>query len=315
MNNHIELEAEASWEQYVEHFHKLFSDSGEGKCLLWVDPARVDPLGELCAGKMVPVLINHPRFDTNSAPYLVELDLSRSSDADLFRISVEISWNSWSIDELTARKGQYICGWVQAPDGAKALAHHWATRCHLHRKNGASYLLRFQDPGIREWLWSLLDQHQKEILLGPASRLFSVSRNRHVITHEVPSAILKRETSKISALMLDSSQFVQLEDYQVAHSAWLELMSDHEHAFDAPIGWERNLFRSLTRATEIGILHELDRTLFAKHVLQMGSAFIGWDRMKSVWRKTCLGEPYGRAVEEVFSITPDRLHTVFATPT
>ena len=157
------------WEQSLQALHKLFLEASDDTCLLWVNPAQGDPFEDdaLARERRVPVPISHPRFDPRFAPYLLPLTLHRFADADIFKRSVQLAWQSWSLDSLNFANGQPIGGWVVTSRPPAELARHWADHCHLHLRGGLTKLLRFHDPSVREWLWPTLSPAQRRQLLGP----------------------------------------------------------------------------------------------------------------------------------------------------
>lgn len=277
-----------------------FTPSGQQHpCLLWIDPAQADPFegNALVEKARIRVPIQHPRFEPLRAPYLVPLDLTHSSNSDLFKDSVDLAWLSWSTEYLQARRGQAICGWVTTNSSAKALAAHWARKCHLHIGQRQTKLLRFQDPGAREWLWRTVNRTQQQAMLGPATALYAIGRGQRLISHRCVT-----DTSSLNeypVLRLNQAQWDEVDDYATVHSAWLEWcgrapgeaqLLGHE--------WERPILAALSQATRLGIHDTSDRELFALHALQLGASFHQLPELQEVWRKTSAGDFYGNAIEE-----------------
>jgi hypothetical protein len=277
-----------------------FTPSGQQhQCLLWIDPAQADPLdgNSLVEQRRVRVPIQHPRFEPSRAPYLVPLDLSHSDDADLFRDSVDLAWLAWSTEYLQATRGQAISGWVTTNSSAKALAAHWARKCHLHIRQRQTKLLRFQDPGVREWLWRTLNRTQQQAMLGPATALYAIGRGQRLISHHCVTGTSSLNEHPV--LQLNQAQWDEVEDYATVHSAWLKWcgrapgetqLLGHE--------WERPILGALSQATYLGIRDTPDRELFALHALQLGASFHQLPELQEVWRKTRTGDFYGNAIEE-----------------
>ena len=164
-----------SWETCYDELHNRFSNEAHGQCFVWINPAQSDPFNDddFAISRRVQMPITHPRFDRNSGPYLIHLDLASSADEDIFRVSVEKAWDAWTIENLEAMQGQPICGWIAASVGPEDIAHHWARRCHLHKRGKLTRFLRFHDPGVREWLWPCLTKNQRSALIGPANSIHS----------------------------------------------------------------------------------------------------------------------------------------------
>jgi hypothetical protein len=309
MNTLIGDAAAPAWPQTVENLQKYFQDTADAKCLLWVNPAQYDPFESvaLVEERRVRVPINHPRFDVRLGPYLVPLDLSAGADVDLFRDSVEIAWHAWTIESLSAFRGQPIAGWVEMREPVQALAGHWAWRCHLHRWLRLTKLLRFHDPSVREWLWPTLTGLQRHALLGPAACLVAIGRGHTVLRHvrsTVPDA-----TDAIQSLVLDERQWAQVDDYATVHAAWVRWSAEPENQNNGATDWEQGVLRALSDATRYGVTDAHDRELFALHALQNGVGFHLAERMRPVWARTLAGEYYGRAFEEVFGRPAERLHS------
>jgi hypothetical protein len=313
----------SGWEPLVERLHKYFHDHAHSECLLWVNPAQIDLFAdsEFVKDRRVQVPINHPRFDVSLGPYLVQLDLAKSADADVLRASVESAWDAWGSGQLLACQGQPIAGWVEAGVEPKTLARHWAMHCHLHRRSGYSKLLRFHDPSVREWLWPTLTATQRRALLGPATSLFSIGRQKTLIQHcaeqgGLPGQLDSHEVEHLPNFTLENHQWDQVEEYAVVHAAWVAWTSTQ------PVGggrhldarWEQGVFAALSHASRHGVLDPQDRELFALHAMQIGSDFHTSTLMRPVWEKTIAGDFYGSAIEEVFDRPANQLHTYLSAP-
>jgi len=282
---------------HLQTLHRLLYASADARCLLWVNPAQGDPFADdpLVQERMVRVPLSHPRFDVRFAPYLVPLALARYADAEVFARSVQLAWDAWQLDSLKLANGQAIAGWVVLQDAPEALASHWARNCHVHMDKGLSKLLRFHDPGVREWLWPSLSAIQQSQLLGPAERLVSINREQQLMFHERPSAV----PAEAGRLLLDREQWAQIDDYAILHAAWLQL--------DRQVLPLPRIFDALRQATRYGIQDPPDRMLFALHAMQIGHDFHADSRLAPVWASTAAGEFYGGAVEAVTGHPATRL--------
>jgi hypothetical protein len=300
---------------HLQTLHRQLYDSALDRCLLWVNPAQGDPFegDALVQERKVRVPISHPRFDLKYAPYLAPLDLSRSADAEVFKASVRMAWDAWTLPSLLALRGQPIGGWVVTDVAPAALAQYWASHCHLHVAGGLHKLLRFHDPSVREWLWPALDTAQQRRLLGPARLLIGIDRQQNLMQQ---SQRAQAESEPAPAqplnLKLTEPQWAQVEDYAVLHSAWLawcEEQPRNRASLDSAGGWRKGLFAALQQATQFGIVDPQDRELFARHALQLGADFYTHEKLNTVWGKTRAGEFYGGAVEEVSGLPVDELQT------
>jgi hypothetical protein len=311
MNHPLDEGAAHTWEGAAEDLHRYFHDVASGKCLLWVNPAQSDPFNTvpLVEEHRVRVPINHPRFDVRLGPYLVPLDLSKSADADLFRDSVERAWVAWTIESLSAFCGQPIAGWVATLAPVQALAQHWAWRCHLHTRQGLSKLLRFHDPGVREWLWSTLSEQQRHSLLGPAHSLLAIGRGR-ILLRQMRSSV-PAPADAIPSLALNETQWEQVDSYSTVHAAWIAWSAEPEKRDKPAAAWEQGVLKALSHATRYGVTDAADRELYALHALQLGGAFHTEERMRPVWERTLAGDYYGSALEEIFARPADQLHSHF----
>lgn len=293
---------EPRWQACADTLRDHFHHNANHKCLLWVNPAHEDPFGSIAfiQARRVQVNINHPRFDSKLGPYLVPLRLSEHEDDDIFRASVEMAWTAWSSESLCARAGQPIAGWIDTADDPRSLAHYWASRCHLHRFDGQSWLLRFHDPGVREWLWEILTQDQQRKLLGSARALFGLNRAQQLMQHRLASSPSGKSPENQS-LLLDKRQWTDVGNYATAHGAWLQWIG-LTPALRTPLAehWQREVLDALSHAPAYGIDNESDRQLFALHALMIGADFHRSPKLAPVWQKTLAGEFYGGALEDVF---------------
>jgi len=300
-----------AWQTLLKQLHCHFDGLSQYQCLLWVDPAKADPFegNPVVEQSRVRTPIRHPRFDPVRAPYVVPLDLSRSADAEVFRDSVELAWLSWGSEHLGAMCGQPICGWVSTDANAKVLTGHWGRHCHLHIQPRQAKLLRFQDPGVREWLWPALSEIQQRAILGPAAEICAIGRGQGLIHHRAANRTVASPQDVYPALQLKQVQWDQVEDYATVHAAWLAWRNS-ERADPFVVhkpGWERPVLDALAQATRLGLRDAPDRELFALHALQLGAGFHHHPQLTDVWRKTQAGDFYGSAIEEVTGRPADQL--------
>lgn len=305
------------WRDHADALYGHFAAMTQHCCLLWVDPSQADPFEghDLVEQSRVRVPIRHPRFEPSLAPYVVPLDLSRSADSDLFSSSVELAWKSWSTEYLNAMLGQPICGWVRSESNAGAVARHWGTRCHLHMVRRQARLCRFQDPGVREWLWPTLSEIQQRAMLGPASEIMAIGRAQQLVHHTshyasgLACSSEIRQLDSFPSLQLEQATWDRLDDYASVHAAWLTWRNsgDRDAVEAQSPGWERSILHALAQAGKLGVRDALDRELFALHALQSGPGFYRHSKLDDIWTKTRAGEFYGSAVEEVTGRPADRL--------
>ena len=300
------------WQPHLQELHRQFFEKSGDRCLLWVNPAQGDPFSDeqLVDERKVRVPIRHANFELKLASYVVVLDLSKSRDADIFKRSAAIAWQAWEQGNLQAFNGQAIGGWVASDQSAQSLALHWATNCHIHSVNGLTKLLRFHDPGVREWLWPALTTKQQERLLGPAKFVIAFNRNQKLMAHALTSGVTKASDDNIGKLLLTLAQWEQVGDYAVLHSAWLRCclsIPAFRQILTTQTCWERRIFAALHVAYEYGIYDSQDRELFATHAILLGADFHEHEKMHPVWEKTRTGNYYGAACEDVSARPVDQL--------
>lgn len=287
-------------ENVIDTLRDEISLAGAGQCLLWVNPAQRDPYADhaLVAPRRVRVPIANELFARELAPYFVPLDLMTPGDADLFTDSAQRAWESWTMESLNASRGHAICGWVTTQCAPAQLASHWGNYCHLHGHAGKIKLLRFHDPGVREWLWPTLDAAQKQPLMRHAACLYGIGRDQDVMRHAcAPGA------AAASAFRLTDRQWQQVGDYAAVHAAWLACPIAQCTPFS-----EQAVLGALTHAAGYGVTQDTERALYALHALQLGHHFHKDTRMRSVWEQTRAGSYYGSAIEEKFACLPNELH-------
>jgi hypothetical protein len=293
-------------DKLIEQLRAQIQTKSAGKCLLWVDPAQQDPYEDdkSVGQRRVRITINHTHFAQHRTPYLVPLDLMVPGDADLFYDSVERAWLGWDIRRLRARHGQSICGWVVTKTSAETLANHWGRRCHIHGHRYKCKLLRFQDPGVREWLWPTLSEVQRHALLGYAACVFAIGRDQGLLCHESASDDIPSDRFE-----LDDQQWQQVGNYATIHAAWLACTVVDPHGFHSSFSPAVLLavLIALDQATHYGVTQPSERALYGRHALQLGSRFHVHGRMQAVWEQTRTGHYYGSAVEQVFSCAADEL--------
>jgi hypothetical protein len=307
MATDLKLNPADTWQACVQTLHKHIHQTANDRCILWVNPAQSDMFEDnaLVQDKRVRVPIQHPRFDQQFAPYLLELDVSTSADSDLLEQSVQAAFQAWELPSLQAYSGQPICGWIIASSPVRELASYWASFTHLHTVGTLTKLLRFHDPSVREWLWSALSEHQKTQLLGPAEQLISLDRQQSFLVHQrQPNS----PAADSNMLRLQKSQWLEIEDYAVVHQAWL-MQAKIQEALQLgspwrktlPAQWQHGVLNALQKATNYGVNDEQDRVLFAQHAIALGTDFHTHALLKDVWQKTREGSFYGGAVEQLIA--------------
>jgi hypothetical protein len=293
--------------ELLAQLHHEIKALAAGKCLLWVDPAQRDAYedNDIVTQRRVRVPINHVRFAMHRAPYLVPLDLAMPADVKLFNDSVERAWQAWTIDSLRAMRGQAICGWVITDAHAEALAVHWGRHCHLHGHQYKTKLLRFHDPGIREWLWPTLSDKQRHALWGPATCVFAVGRDRNLLCHAGGT-----NDAVPDSFHLDDLQWQHLGDYATVHAAWLACAIAADTSLLPSLSEPQLLatLPALDQATRHGVTQRTERQLYARHALQLGPRFYADVRMQAVWEQTRTGDYYGSVIEDIFACAADELH-------
>lgn len=291
------------WEEYLQTLHRHFYETAADQCLLWVNPAHGDVFGEdpLVEERRVRVPISHPNFNVELAPYLVPLTLSKSRDADVFKRSVQTAWEAWTLSSLSSFNGQPIGGWVQSSIAPQVLARHWATHCHLHAVKHLNKLLRFHDPGVREWLWATFSSAQRRQLLGNVESIFAIGRNQDLIQHRweiQPQASAQAFTK----LTLTEEQWEHVNNFATVHKAWLEccLADPKFRSVQAKKPhWEQGVYDALRQASIYGINDTQDRVLFAMHALTVGDDFHNHRKLQALWKLTQAGDYYGSALEDI----------------
>lgn len=302
----------------IQNLHRHFSTHSESRCLLWINPVLQDPFdsSEVDQDRRVRFPVAHANFDPLLGPYLVTLDLARRHDSDLLERSVEWAWAGWTLEQLQRMRGQSVCGWITCSVSANDLARHWAASCYLHRWNGLDTLLRFHDPGVREWLWPMLDAQQRHTLLGPAQSIWAIGRQHSLLVQERSPEDLTAIASAPSMmrLQLRADQWSGVSDFANVHAAWQQLCSQDSLWADRlamQAGWPQRTFHSLQHASRYGLHDARCRTLFARHALEIGMDFHLAPLLAPVWLKTAEGVPYGRALEDVIHDRPDLLAGIF----
>jgi hypothetical protein len=311
MNDFHDKSTISARQQTLDHLYKYFKEVSDAKCLLWVDPAQTDPFDAvpLVEEHRIRVPIRHPRFDVQYGPYLVPLDLTDNAAADILEESVEKAWFAWTTDSLSAFRGQPIAGWIATQTSVQSLATYWARHCHLHKRQKMTKLLRFHDPGVREWLWPTLTEQQRWSLLGPADSILSIGRGHILQCHRRSSASFSNDA--IPPLTLQEAQWIQVEDHATVHAVWVARLAGPDDRDDYTTGWHQRVFDALKAATHYGVKDAQDRELFALHALRLGCDFHTNEEMRPVWTKTLAGDYYGSALEDVFACSADQVHLHF----
>lgn len=307
---------DSPWNKHLQDLHRYFFETAADQCLLWVNPAQFDVFAEetVAQDRLVRINIHRPDLDEKLLPYLVPLDLSRSPDADLFKKSVAIAWEAWTLDSLKAYNGQPIGGWIHTDASPQALARYWASNCYVHSVDNGHVLLRIHDPGVRQWLWRSFSSLQKIQMLGPARSIHAFGREHQMMCHQADASAAAPslgDSNAPSRLQLAPAQWGQVGDYSVLHRAWLRYCERDPEVRTkqfASAAWEHDILSALDHASQYGIEDEQDRDLFAFHALQMGPNFHFDKRLQPVWAMVQTGEYYGGACEHVTALPTDRLH-------
>jgi Domain of unknown function (DUF4123) len=324
---HANLAAAETWQQCVQALHRHLHQTAHSQCLLWVNPAQTDLFENYAAvqKRRIRVPIRHPRFDRQFAPYLVPLDLSKNADDEVFQRSVQAAHEAWALPSLQAHSGQPVGGWIVANASPQNLATYWADQVHVHIVGALTKLLRFHDPGVREWLWPAFSMHQQAQLLGPAEQLIGINRRQRLMIHTRPDGAAAVESVTRTQLRLSKPQWLEVDDYAIVHEAWLAQCSVADDETDQPhpfsrwrdqllANWQTGVFKALQQASRYGIADPQDRVLFARHALQLGPEFHSHPSLQDVWQQTREGSFYGGAFEAVTAQPASQLHQYLSPP-
>lgn len=243
------------WKSEHEALRTVCHEQGNDQCLLMVNPTQYDVFAdnEFVQDHKVIVPIEHPRFDLKSAPYLVPLDLKQKEETEILQYSVQLAYEDWSQENLEAFLGQSICGWALTQTPAKEVATYWAKNTFVHRHNNLDKLLRWHDPGVRDWLWPLLYIEQRHQLIGPVEYMYSINRQQTLTYQAQP----REAPSSTGPLQLSETQWQAVENFALLHAAWVSAWVEDEHFKDRLTG-SANIkahLESLEAAKQMGIHH------------------------------------------------------------
>lgn len=149
-------------------------------CLLMIDAAilrlrnKDEPLyTSIMARKNTFVPIAPRYLSQEFEPRLILLDLSVADDRLLLDESVELAINEIHPKRIKQGAGRLICGWISCSASPEDVALHLG-KSAIQEKDGRDTLLRFYDPAVAPLLWSILDDWQRQRLLGPVEAWYSV---------------------------------------------------------------------------------------------------------------------------------------------
>jgi hypothetical protein len=99
MPENLMLSQVGTWQACVQALHAHLHAHASDQCLLWVNPAQIDLFADNAwvQENRVRVPIQHERFDVQFAPYLLALELTNSSQADIFEQSVQAAYEAWAL--------------------------------------------------------------------------------------------------------------------------------------------------------------------------------------------------------------------------
>ncbi|MTH48801.1 DUF4123 domain-containing protein [Intestinirhabdus alba] len=149
-------------------------------CLLMIDTAILrlrDKESLLCrqisARESICVPVVPQYLSAAFQPKLVPLNLSVMEDRQLLEMSVESAFDEIHPEKIKQGQGRLICGWLSYSTTPENVAVHLG-KSAMQEREGKDILLRFYDPAVSLPLWAILDDWQRQRLLGPVTAWYSV---------------------------------------------------------------------------------------------------------------------------------------------
>ncbi|QMM55210.1 hypothetical protein HVX06_22000 (plasmid) [Enterobacter sp. RHB15-C17] len=159
----------------VQHFLK-----NNNQCVLMLDAAmlrqRTDEqefISELEMRQVFRVPVASQYLTEEFFPWLVVLDLSSDDDFNLFEESIKLSLSEIEPRKIQSGCGRLICGWLSIYGPLDDASIHLG-KTALQRKKYKDILLRYYDPAVATLFWKVLDDWQRQRLLGTITNWYSI---------------------------------------------------------------------------------------------------------------------------------------------
>lgn len=221
-------------------------------------------------------------------PRLIPLDLSIVDDRSLLDVSVELAINEIHPERIRQGRGRLICGWLSCAASPKDVALHLG-KSAIQEKNGRDILLRFYDPAVAPLLWAILDDWQRQRLLGPVESWYSVDGDGQWF-----QKIGEREQSiRLSySLSLSPDNWLDIHFISIVNRIICDYRNSHMN--DARLS-ELQVFQcvipALRRAWAFPFQNSEDLVLYGTHALLV---FPNFDEHKDIVRMFKIGREEGK---------------------
>lgn len=255
-------------------------------CLLIIDAALLrrrnnEPslLTELKKREVIKVPVA-PKYLTNEfSPWLIPLNLSLEEDAKIFNESINLALQEIDPEYIRQGKGRLISGWFASHDSPQATALHLGKSAIQAQKN-KDVLLRYYDPAVAMLLCTVLDNWQKQRLLGPVIRWSSVDGDGQLSTRTG----MEQQSFRLShSISLSPDNWRDIELITITNFVLREYrLANINSARQSETQVFQTILPALRRAAEYRFQNRDDLIAFATHALTVSPEF---DRHPEISRR------------------------------
>lgn len=270
------LASQSQYKVIREELRQRFS-SKDNKCVLMVDAAllrqRTDEqefISELDRRQVLRVPVASQYLTDEFFPWLVALDLSSFEDIDLFDKSIKLALNEIEPQKIQNGCGRLICGWLSIYGALEDASIHLG-KTALQRKKDKDILIRYYDPAVATLFWKVLDDWQRQRLLGTITNWYSIDGDGQ-LTHR--SGLVQQYAQLSFSLSLSPESWQNIDMIVIVNLILREYRKDNidktrlseVQVFDA-------VLPALRRAQQYMFKNKEDLVTYGLHALNVSPDF------------------------------------------
>jgi hypothetical protein len=257
-----------------------------GRTILLLDRFGADPLAEAIAAVDGPapasLALDDRLFveDPQSAPLLVELQLSVPSHQSLLRRTIHLA-----LDQASRKSGPHpICAWIFSKASLSRLQSSLRIRLDARYPDQSVYF-RYFDPRVMPHLARIMptandacSPHNSSFcdLLGPVESWCQIDSSGKLLCHQNPAP---GKSNHLIRLHFDETMVAALQRIELVNLT-LQHLAVHQYACGSPP--DAMVDGHLLQALEFGVKEGDDQVSYAWRATKYSSAFTHWDGLRDL---------------------------------
>ncbi|MDX6018865.1 DUF4123 domain-containing protein [Scandinavium sp. V105_16] len=247
------------------------------KCVLMIDAAllrqRTDEqelISILSLRQVVRVPVAPQYLTEEFFPWLIELDLSSGEDMVIFEKSIQIALNEIEPQKIKSGFGRLICGWLSIYGGLEDASIHLG-KTALQRRKDKDILLRYYDPAVITLCWKILDDWQRQRLLGTITDWYSIDGDGQ-LTHR--SGLVQQYAQLTFSLSFSPETWQDIDMIAIVNLILREYRRDNISKTRLSEGQVfKTVLPALKRAWKYMFKNKMDLVDYGLHALNFSPAF------------------------------------------